>query len=237
MSSESGGVQNLPAVGVAVPAAGSGSRMGGVRKPFLELAGIPVLLRAIRPFLEHPQVEAVSVALGQEEFENPPAWLTEEDTRIRIVLGGETRGDSVRAAISGLPPGIGIIAVHDGARPLVTLEIIRRCVDEAASGKGAVAGWPAVDTLKEVGAGRRIIATPPRDRIWHAQTPQVFPREMITRAYREAAEAGLKETDDSALVERSGGEVVMVSGSASNLKVTRPGDLALAEFYLKLGSR
>ena len=236
MSSQSGGAEALPAVGVAVPAAGSGSRMGGARKPFLALAGDPVLLWALRPFLAHPQVDAVSVALSEEEFENPPAWLAGEDTRIRVVLRGATRGDSVLAAIDGLPSSVDLIAIHDAARPLVAHEIIHRCIQEAASGRGAVAGWPAVDTLKEVDAEGRVVATPPRDRIWHAQTPQVFPRDMIINAYREAAESGVMDTDDSALVEKYGGEVVMVPGSASNLKVTRPEDLALAELFLGLES-
>jgi len=139
--------------------------------------------------------------------------------------------------MEGLPLSVDLIAVHDAARPLVTHEIIHRCIQEAASGRGAVAGWPAVDTLKEVGVGGRVVATPPRDRIWHAQTPQVFPRDMITKAYREAVGSGLKDTDDSALVEKWGGEVVMVPGSASNLKVTRPEDLALAEYFLRTDPR
>jgi len=176
------------------------------------------------------------VALSEEDFEDPPPWLAAEDPRIRIVAGGATRGDSVLAAIEGLPPSLDLIAVHDAARPLVTPEIIHRCFKEAALGRGAVAGWPAVDTLKEVEAGGRVVATPPRDRIWHAQTPQVFPREMILEAYRAAAGAGLRDTDDSALVERWGGEVVMVPGSAWNLKVTRPQDLALAELFLRMES-
>jgi 2-C-methyl-D-erythritol 4-phosphate cytidylyltransferase len=211
--------------------------MGGARKPFLELAGEPILLWALRPFLDHPQVEAIAVALSEEEFRDPPPWLTEEDPRIRLVVGGGTRGDSVLAAIEGLPPTVDLVAVHDAARPLVTHEIIQRCFQEAACGRGAVAGWPAVDTLKEVDGDGRVVTTPPRDRIWHAQTPQVFPREMITDAYRAAAGKEWKDTDDSALVERWGGEVVMVLGSAFNLKVTRPQDLALAEFYLQMEPR
>jgi 2-C-methyl-D-erythritol 4-phosphate cytidylyltransferase len=94
-----------------------------------------------------------------------------------------------------------------------------------------------VDTLKEVGEGGRILATPPRERFWHAQTPQVFPRDLVLEAYRRAAAEGIADTDDSALVERIGGEVVMVEGSPFNLKVTRPQDLPLAELLLGLGGR
>lgn len=220
-------------VGVAIPAAGTGSRMGGVRKPFLELDGEPLLLRSLRPFLEHPRVEAMAIALGEQDFLDPPSWLAGADPRIRLVLGGSTRGESVRAALEALPASVDVVAVHDAARPLVTREIIERCLQEVGPGRGVVAGWPAVDTLKEVDHGGRIVGTPARDRIWHAQTPQVFPRDMILEAYREAARSGMVDTDDAALVERIGGEVVMVLGSASNLKITCPADLVLAEALLR----
>jgi 2-C-methyl-D-erythritol 4-phosphate cytidylyltransferase len=221
-------------VGVAVPAAGVGARMGGVRKPFLDLAGEPILLRSIRPFLHHPWVRAVVVALGEEDLLRPPGWLPAADpSRIRLVRGGATRGESVLAALEALPPEVEVVAVHDAARPLVSRAIIDRCLEAVRADRGAVAGWPAVDTLKEVDGEGRIVRTPPRERIWHAQTPQVFPREMILRAYREGMGAGLADTDDAALVERAGGQVVMVPGSASNMKITRPGDLALAEMLLR----
>ena len=223
-------------LGVALPAAGWGSRMGGVRKPFMELGGVPLLLRSLRTFLGHPLVEAVIVALGEDDFLSPPSWLREADARVGLVRGGATRGESVLAALEALPRTVEVVAVHDAARPLVTRAIIDRCLERIGPGRGAVAGWPAVDTLKEVDAEGRIVGTPARDRIWHAQTPQVFPRELILRAYREAARSGLTETDDAALVERIGGEVVMVPGSSSNLKITLPGDLALAEVLLRAGA-
>ena len=225
-------VREVPAVGVAMPAAGLGVRMGGVRKPFLELNGEPILRHSLRPFLEHPRVRALAVALCEEDYLEPPEWLVSIDPRILLVKGGASRGKSVWAAIQALPQEVELVAVHDAARPLVTGAIIDRCIQEAAKGRGAVAGWPAVDTLKQVGEGDRIRATLRREGVWHAQTPQVFPREMVERAYREAFESGTSDTDDSALVERLGGEVVMVKGSSSNLKVTRPQDLPLAELLL-----
>jgi 2-C-methyl-D-erythritol 4-phosphate cytidylyltransferase len=221
-------------VGVAVPAAGAGRRMGGVSKPFLDLLGEPLLLWTLRPFLQHPQVVAVVVALGEKEARDPPEWLRAADPRIRVVTGGKERGDSVRAAMEALPASVDLVAVHDAARPLVTREIIDRCIRGTATNRGTVAGWPAVDTLKEVGAGGMVKGTPPRDRIWHAQTPQVFPRELLLEAYRVAEEDGVSDTDDSALVERIGGEVMMVEGAPHNLKVTRPEDLPLAEFFLAM---
>jgi 2-C-methyl-D-erythritol 4-phosphate cytidylyltransferase len=220
-------------LGVAMPAAGTGYRMGGVRKPLLNLGGEPILLRSLRPFLEHPQVHAIAVALDQKALLDPPPWLVELDPRINLVPGGVSRGESVWAALQALPEGIDTVAVHDAARPLLTRGIIDRCVRAVGENRGAVAGWPAVDTLKRVDDGRRILGTLSREEIWHAQTPQVFPRELILAAYQAAKEAGVSDTDDSALVERIGGEVVMVEGASSNLKVTRPEDLALAELFLR----
>ncbi len=209
--------------------------MGGVKKPFLQLRGQPLLAWALRTFLEHPRVEAVAVALGPEDGTEPPGWLVALDPRIRVVEGGETRGDSVRAALEVLPESVDLIAVHDAARPLLSREVLDRCIQAARGGQGAVAGVPAVDTLKEVDAKGRILGTPPRETIWHAQTPQVFPRALLLNAYREAKERGTGNTDDAALVEAVGGEVVMGLGSPGNLEGTRPEDLPLAEFLLDQG--
>ena len=203
---------------------------------FPGVGGVPLLSWALRPFLEHPRVTAIAVALGKADFDKPPAWLTGLDPRIRIVPGGATRGDSVAAALEALPGSVDVVAVHDAARPLVTREIFERCLQAVGVGRGAVAGCPAVDTLKEVDGEGRVVATPNRERFWHAQTPQVFPRALLLEAYRRARSDGLSNTDDAALVERIGGEVVMVRGAPGNLKVTRPEDLPLAEFYLQLGN-
>ncbi len=206
--------------------------MGGVRKPFLELAGEPVLVHALRPFLADARVVAVVVALASEDAEVPPAWLRELDPRIRVVAGGATRADSVRNAIDALPADVDVVAVHDAARPLVAPEVVARCIDVAARGEGAVAGCPAVDTMKEVDADRRIVATPERARLWHAQTPQVFPADVARRAYADATDGDATATDDAALAERVGAVVRMVDAGPSNLKVTSPEDLPIAEAIL-----
>ena len=216
-----------------MPAAGAGRRMGGIRKAFLELDGQPILLRAIRPFLETRGVECVVVALPPDQAAHPPAWLTGADPRVRVVAGGATRGDSVAAAVAALPPAVEVVLVHDGARPLVARGLVERCLRAAAAGRAVVAGVPAVDTLKEVDASGRVVRTPPRGRYWHAQTPQAFPRPLLERAYRRARENGVEGTDDASLVELLGGEVEMVEGSPRNLKVTRPEDLILAGCLLE----
>lgn len=234
MSEQGAGSEPPARVGVAVPAAGSGERMGGARKAFLELGGEPVLAHALRPFLADARVVRIAVALGADDATSPPAWLVALAPRVVVVRGGPTRTESVRAALGALPPDLDVIAVHDAARPLVTAEIVGHCIDVALEGSGAVAGCPAVDTVKRVDDVGRIVETPDRSRLWLAQTPQVFPAQSLRRAYADPAAEG---TDDSALVERAGGgvRVLMVDAGTSNLKVTRPEDLVVAEAVL--GSR
>lgn len=220
-------------VGVVIPAAGEGRRMGGRKKPFLTLRGEPVLLRSLRPFLDHPAVRAVRVALAPEDVADPPPWLRGLDVRVALVPGGGTRADSVRAGLDALGD-VEIVLVHDAARPLVSRAIIDRCIAMARSGVAAVAGWPATDTLKQVDERRRVVGTPDRARIWQAQTPQSFPLALLRQAY--AAWDGREATDDASLVERVGGTVVMVEGAPTNLKVTRPEDLVLAEALLAMAT-
>ncbi|HUG36875.1 MAG TPA: 2-C-methyl-D-erythritol 4-phosphate cytidylyltransferase [Candidatus Limnocylindrales bacterium] len=219
-------------VGVAVPAAGSGTRMGGVRKAFLELAGEPVLLHALRPLLAETRVVHVVVALAGEEAGGAPEWLLDHDSRLSVVAGGATRTQSVRAAIAALPSDLDAIAVHDAARPLVTTDVVSSCIELALAGFGAVAGCPAVDTMKHVDPDGSVLDTPDRSRLWHAQTPQVFPAPVLRAAYADPAAEG---TDDAALVERADPSVVirMVDAGPSNLKVTRPLDVLLAEAILR----
>jgi 2-C-methyl-D-erythritol 4-phosphate cytidylyltransferase len=203
--------------------------MGGVRKPLMELAGEPALVHALRPFLAEPRVVAVVVALPPDDAADPPGWLTALDARVSVVAGGESRSDSVRLALAALPSDLAVIAVHDAARPLVSPEVVSACIEVALGGEGAVAGCPVVDTLKEVDSACAVVGTPDRARYWHAQTPQVFPARMIRAAY---AQAGVSATDDSALVERLGATVRMIDAGPGNLKVTRPGDVLIAEAYL-----
>lgn len=215
-------------VGVVLPAAGSGERMGGVRKPFLELAGTPVLLHALRPFLEHPRVEAIRIALPASVAADPPAWIP-ADPRLRIVPGGASRGESVLRGLEALPEGIEVVLVHDAARPFVDRPTIDRVLEAIGPEAGAVAGLPVTDTLKETDPSGRVLATPDRRRFWGAQTPQGFPFRPLLQAVREAP----SESDDAAAFERRGGTVVMVEGSPSNLKITRPEDLRWAEAVIR----
>jgi 2-C-methyl-D-erythritol 4-phosphate cytidylyltransferase len=210
-----------------IVAGGTGARFGGpVRKQYLAIGGVPVLLRAIRPFLHHPRIFAVVVVLPPDDVANPPIWLA--DLPIRIVPGGAERGDSVLNGLLATPEDAASVLIHDGARPFVSAGIIDRVLDACADG-GAIAAVPATDTIQQVSARGLINRTLDRSTLWHAQTPQGFPRAEILQAYRRAEEEGISGTDDAGLYARYAGSVRVVMGAYDNLKVTRPDDLPMAE--------
>lgn len=209
-----------------IVAGGSGRRVGGpVRKQYLEIDGIPVLLRAVLPFLVDPRIQQVVVVLPPDDVEAPPPWLA--SLGVRIVAGGAERGDSVRNGLAVVDGDVDFVLVHDGARPFVSSDVIDRVLEAAPS--GAIAAVPVTDTVKQVDADGTITGTPDRARLWQAQTPQGFPREGLARAYARAREDGFAATDDAALYARYVGPVRVVMGSYRNLKITRPADLAVAE--------
>lgn len=215
-----------------VLAGGAGVRMGDgrPRKQYLELDGEPILLRAIRPMLAHPEIEWVVVALPAEDVGRPPFPMP---AGVLVVAGGAERGDSVRRALDAVPSEAEVVVIHDGARPLVSAAVVERTLRAVVPGTGAVAAIPVTDTVKRASPDGVIRHTVDRRDLWRAQTPQAFPRELIVAAYRRAREEGVAATDDAALVERYGGRVVVVEGAASNIKVTLPDDLTLAALLLK----
>jgi len=219
-----------PDVGVLVPAAGRGERAGtGVPKQFRPIAGVPMLLRAIRPFAQHPRVRAIVIALPPEVVAAPPAWLAPVlGERLRVVAGGATRAASVRAALTTLDAGCRIVLVHDAARPFVSPAEIDDVIAAAERGSGAIAAIPVSDTLKRSADGHTVSGTAPRDGLWRALTPQGFPRLLFERAYQAAGDA-LDATDDAGIAEAAGEPVVLVPGRAANIKVTTPEDFAMAE--------
>jgi len=222
-----------PRVALIIPAAGSGRRMGGP-KAFLELAGRPVLAHTLEPFLRDARVNWVVVALDPETAERPPAWLTGCDQRIAVVAGGADRMTSVRNALDAVPADAGIIVVHDAARPLVTDALVARAIDAAAAGRAVTAAVPVDDTIHDVAADGRIVATPGRARFWRAQTPQAFPAERLRAAHRAAGAGGEQATDDAALVARWAGPVHVIEGERENFKLTVPADVPMAEALLRL---
>jgi 2-C-methyl-D-erythritol 4-phosphate cytidylyltransferase len=223
--------------GVVIPAGGAGRRMGGACKPFLDLAGRPLLQHTLEPFLRSADVAQIAVALPSDIMVDPPQWLVDLAPRVLLVAGGTERGDSVRHGIDALDQDISVILVHDAARPLVTDDIVRRCIDAAAAGRAVIAAIPVTDTIKQVNDSGRITGTPDRSGLWAAQTPQAFPAPMLRDAVARAAADDFHATDDAALVERLGIEVAVVHGSAENVKVTSPADMFVAEAVLARRNR
>lgn len=234
---------------VIIPAAGLGTRMappstasGKKSKQFTELAGTPILIHTLRRFASSPVVAEIWVALRKSEMAEFRARLEKEgkdilEKRVELVEGGEHRQQSVAhalAAISASPDDI--VLVHDAVRPFVAAETIQEVIRAAEKYGAAIAGMPAVDTVKQVdrtAEGALIAATVPRERVVMAQTPQGFRYSILKKAFDEAAAVGFVGTDEASLVERSGKEVAVVMGSSRNIKITTPADMELAEFYLK----
>jgi len=221
-----------PDVGVVVVAAGAGVRAGPPAdepKQFRSILGVPMLLRALRPFTSHPDVALVVIAVPPRVAARPPEWLaTLVGERLALVAGGASRAQSVRAGLAALPAGAGVVLVHDGARPFVSRETIDAVIAKARAGVGAIAAVPLNDTVKEVVEGSRITKTVAREHLWRAQTPQGFPRDMIERAYALLAN-GDAASDDATLCERAGLPVEVVPDTAYNFKVTTADDFRIAE--------
>lgn len=213
-------------VGAIIPAAGSGARMGGTRKPFLVVAGKTLLQHCIETLFQVDGVSRIVVALPESELDDPPAWL--RDRRITLVAGGAQRADSVRAGLAALPKDVEIVVVHDAARPLLTGAMIRSVIEHARQGISATIAVPVTDTLHRVDDQNVVVETPDRSRFWRAQTPQAFPRDALEQAYARVAEASAA-TDEAGLVARAGFQVRVVPGDSSNIKITTPGDVELAE--------
>jgi 2-C-methyl-D-erythritol 4-phosphate cytidylyltransferase len=218
-------------VAVVIPAGGTGVRMGGVHKALLPLSGTPLLAHTLAPFLARADVVAVAVAVPDQVRQHPPVWLVADD-RIRLVAAGAERTDSVRNGLAAITADVDVIVVHDGARPLVGVALIDRCIAEAARGRSVIAAVPVVDTIKEVADDGRIVDTPDRRRLWTAQTPQAFPAGVLRDAHARAAAERITATDDATLVARWGTPVVVVPGAAENIKITTPVDVTIAEALL-----
>lgn len=225
-----------------LPAAGLGTRMamsGVSAKQFLSLGGVPILIHSVRAFADKTGISTVTLAVRASELEHVARQLAHYGLaeKVRVVTGGETRQESVAAALRSLDAAPDdIVLVHDAVRPLIDAATIERTIEAIAKHGAAIVGLPAIDTIKQVDRtadGAIITSTVPRERIVLAQTPQGARFAALLRAFDEAEADSFAGTDEASLLERAGISVAVVVGSAANLKITQPGDLALAEFYLK----
>lgn len=229
---------------VIIPAAGLGTRMGGAPKPpatskqFAELGGVPVLIHTLRKFAAVTQVESIYIAMRSAEADVFRPRLAQEPfaAKVHVVEGGEHRQESVANALHAVQADDDdVVLVHDAVRPLVDSEVIANVIQAVEKYGAAIAGVPAVDTIKQVertADGALIKATIPREQIVQAQTPQGFRYGLLKKIFADAVEDGFMGTDEAAVAERAGHDVHVVMGSPRNIKITTPADLALAEFYM-----
>ena len=225
-----------------LPAAGLGTRMAGPQpKQFLTLDGVPILIHSLRAFAAVSRINAIYVAVRKTEIERVEAQIAEFGTesglaaKVRVVEGGDNRQQSVLNALATVPAEEDdIVLVHDAVRPLIDAATIDRTIDAVIQHGAAIVGLPAIDTIKQVertAHGAIITSTIPREFVVLAQTPQGFRYGLLQSAFTEATADGFVGTDEASVVERAGHPVAVVPGSAVNLKITKPGDLELAEFY------
>ena len=229
---------------VILPAAGLGTRMAASQpKQFLELKGLPILIHSLRAFGAVTRVDGIYVAVRRGEMERVAAQVAEYGERfgfagrVHVVEGGDNRQESVAKALAELAGDEDdIVLVHDAVRPLIDAATIERTIEAVAEHGAAIVGLPAIDTVKQVertAHGALVTSTIPREFVVLAQTPQGFRWGLLQRAFAEAEADGFVGTDEASVVERAGHPIAVVAGSQVNLKITQPGDLALAEFYLR----
>ncbi len=192
-----------------------------------------MLLWSVEAFRGHPSFAGVTVVLPPQSVEAPPAWLERlVSERIVLAAGGAARSDSVRLGLATVPDEIEFVAVHDGARPLISAAAITRVLEAAGPGHGSVAARRVTDSLKEADADGRVTRAVDRENLWRAETPQIFPRGPIVEVHRKAALDGIVASDCAGLCERYGLDVVLVEIDDPNPKVTQPRDLHIVEALL-----
>ena len=222
-----------------IVSAGKGLRFPGEKKKqFLSLAGKPVLCRTLDRFEASPSIDTIHLVVAEEDLAYTLREIVEPHGYrkvSRVVPGGKSRQESVRNGVHALPPGVDLVAVHDGVRPLVTRRLIEESLQAARQYGAAVVATPVKDTIKLVSHDRIVERTLDRTSLWQIQTPQAFQLDLFKQAIQKAAEDGFLGTDDASLVERMGIKVYILEGSYTNIKITTPEDLMLADFILRVG--
>ncbi|MGD2151818.1 MAG: 2-C-methyl-D-erythritol 4-phosphate cytidylyltransferase [Gemmatimonadales bacterium] len=217
-----------------IVAAGRGIRFGsGEPKQFAALAGKPLVLWSVEAFRAHPAFAGVTLVLPPTSVESPPAWLARLVSEgLLLAAGGPERSDSVRLGLATVPEEIDYVAVHDGARPLISGAAITRVLERVGPERGAVAARRVTDSLKQTDAAGRVLGAVDRENLWRAETPQIFPRRPIVDVYRRAEADGVVASDSAGLCEHYGLDLVLVEIEDPNPKVTRPVDLQIAAALL-----
>jgi 2-C-methyl-D-erythritol 4-phosphate cytidylyltransferase len=217
-------MNDQPKVSAIIAAAGESRRMNGIDKVLAPLAGRPVLSYVLDVFDKCKSVDQIVLVVNERSLEACQKLVAKLSTPIDVCLGGKRRQDSVAAGLQ-LVKNCEWVIIHDGARPLVTEELIEEGLKAAKETGAAVAAVPVTDTIKVTDDDRTVHQTPPRRNLWAVQTPQVFRLDIITKAYQQAQEV----TDDASLVEQAGYRVKLYIGSYDNIKITTTNDLLVAE--------
>ncbi|MDY4599856.1 MAG: 2-C-methyl-D-erythritol 4-phosphate cytidylyltransferase [Candidatus Faecousia sp.] len=222
----------LKQCGAVIVAAGSATRMGGIDKVMANLGGEPMIARTVRAFQNCDAITSI-VIVTREDLIRPISDLCRDMKKVAaVVAGGSSRQESVHLGLNALPKGTKLAAVHDGARPLVSWQVIDRVVRAANTYGAAAPAIPVKDTIKVVQGGL-VKETPDRSSLMAVQTPQVFDFDLLRGALKKAEEDGTQVTDDCSAVERTGMRIKIVEGDERNLKVTTPMDLKIAELLLE----
>jgi 2-C-methyl-D-erythritol 4-phosphate cytidylyltransferase/2-C-methyl-D-erythritol 2,4-cyclodiphosphate synthase len=223
-----------PQAAVIIPAAGFGTRMQCAEpKQYLELHHKPIIIHTVEAFVFNLHIHEIVLVVPEDRVEKSKNLLLHHNLpleKIKVIAGAHRRQDSVYLGLLTLSPENKIILVHDGARPLIGQDVIDRCYNGAVLQGAAIAAVPVKDTLKKISEGGTISTTINRENLYQAQTPQAIQRDLLFRAYKE--NGTLDVTDEASLLEKAGIPVVIVEGSETNIKITRPEDLILAEKIL-----
>lgn len=222
----------LKACGAVIVAAGNASRMCGIDKVMAPLGGEPMIVRTVRTFQDCDAIRQI-VVVTRQDLIVPIMELCREFDKVKAVMvGGNSRQESVQIGLRALSKNMRLVAVQDGARPLISREVIDRTVRAANTYGAAAPAVPVKDTVKTVQGGI-VTATPDRSALRAIQTPQVFDADLLNTALHKAKEDGAEVTDDCSAVERLGMSVKIVEGDERNIKVTTPMDLKIAEMLLE----
>jgi 2-C-methyl-D-erythritol 4-phosphate cytidylyltransferase len=218
-------------------AAGQGKRMGaGEKKPYLLLAGKPILVHTLSGFEKCPSIDGIVLVVEENEIDHARTSVVEASgcsKVINVVPGGLKRQDSVWEGIKALKGEGELVMVHDGVRPFVSPELLQRAVDTTRKNGATVVAVPVKDTIKTASREKEVIKTLDRETLWAVQTPQTFNHDLLKKAHEMARKDGFIGTDDASLVERIGIPVNIIDGSYENIKITTPEDLVLAETILQ----
>ena len=221
-----------------VPAAGSAIRMGlGYSKAYVDVAGKPLIARTIESLLASPFIDRLTVAVRPDEVALAGGEIVGKlglSDRVKVIAGGEKRQQTVDILLAAAPPERDLVLIHDGARPLVSVNLIHEVLEAAAKWGAAIAAIPITDTIKEsTDGGETVSGTVNRTGLFRAQTPQVFHRDIIVAAHRRALKERWEVTDDASLIEQMGHEIRIVTGEERNIKITTLDDLELVRWIVQ----